>query len=119
MLDSAFHASADTWSRFSLTWPATRKGSLGEGTRQGWRRAGMMALFRESKLEELLNVRPDWLGDIRLGQRGKEAVLFIRVAPVNPFEEFQPQKHAVEEALRTAYRLPPYGRILHNTAAVP
>ena len=75
--------------------------------------------FRNRNVQELLNAEPDWPEDIQPAQRGKGAALFIRVPQVDPFEEFQSQKLAVEEALRAAYRLLPYARVLHNTAAVP
>ena len=74
--------------------------------------------FWNRNVEDLLSARPDWPEDIHPAQRGKGAVLCIKVPPVDPFGEFQPQKQAVEEALRAVYRLLPYGKILDATSAV-
>jgi len=72
--------------------------------------------FWNRDVGELLNARPDWPGDIHPAQRGQVAALFIKVPQVDPFREFRPQRRAVEEALRAAYRLLPYGRILQDDA---
>jgi len=72
--------------------------------------------FGNRNVEELLNERPDWPKDIHPTRRRQGEALVIKVPRVDPFREFPPQKHAVEEALRAACRPLPYGWILQDDA---
>ena len=75
----------------------------------------VMALcFEKRNVEDLLNARTSWPEDIQLDQRGQEAVLSIKVPPVDPHQEFAPQRDAIEAALEAACRLQQYGRILEE-----
>ena len=101
------------------TWIDMKAGTFPKsvGLRHKMDRHFMALVFENRNVEELLNARPHWPEDIHPAQRGKGAELLIRVPPVNAFEEFEPQKDAVEEALAAAYRLVPYGRVFHDTSA--
>ena len=74
----------------------------------------MILCFARRNMDDLLNARTGWPEDIQLGQRGREAVHPVDVPPVDPFREFEPQRDAVEEALKAACRLQRYGRILEE-----
>lgn len=76
----------------------------------------MMLCFERRNVEDLLNAGTGWPEDIQPDQRGQEAVLFIKVPPVDPHREFEPQRDAVEEALEAANRLQQYGRILEEAS---
>ena len=101
------------------TWIDMKAGTFPKGVvlRHKMDRHFMALVFENRNVEELLNARPHWPEDIHPAQRGKGAELLIKVPPVNPFEEFEPQKDAVEEALAAAHRLVPYGRVLHDASA--
>ncbi len=103
------------------TWIDMKAGTFpkGVGLRHRMDRHVMALVFENRNVEELLNVRSHWPEDIDPAQRGNGAELLIRVPQVDPFEEFKPQKNAVEEALAAAHRLVPYGRVLHGTSAEP
>ena len=88
----------------------------GVGLRHKMNEHVMALCFEKRDVEELMNARTGWPEDIRLDQRGQEAVLSIKVPPVDPHQEFEPQRDAVEEALKAAHRLQQYGRILEETS---
>ena len=91
-----------------------RKFPKGVGLRHKMDQHVMALCFEKRNVEDFLNVRTSWPEDIQLDQRGQEAVLSIRVPPVDPHQEFEQQRDAVEAALEVAYRLQRYGRILEK-----
>ncbi len=93
-----------------------RKLPKGVGLRHKMNEHVMALCFEKRDVEELMNAQTGWPEDIRLDQRGQEAVLSIRVPPVDPHQEFEPQRDAVEAALEVAYRLQRYGRILEEAS---
>ena len=84
----------------------------GVGLRHKMDQHVMALCFEKRNVEDLLNARSSWPEDIQLDQRGQEAVLSIEVPPVDPHQEFAPQRDAIEAALEAAWRLQQYGRIL-------
>ncbi len=70
--------------------------------------------FYKGNLDDLLKAKSDWPKEIEPGQQKEYAVLQIRVPHVDPHQEFLPQRDSVERALKAAYTLLPYGRILEK-----
>jgi len=69
-------------------------------------RDGIVRLsFFGRTIDDLVAIRPDWPGDVRLIKKPKSAVLAIPVPLIDMEVSFETQIMAIDEALRAAHRL--------------
>jgi hypothetical protein len=70
--------------------------------------------FSRRRIEEVLAAKTDWPDDIAKAQKGGTASLAISVPEIDMTLGFAAQLPAIEEALKGAYRLMPYAKLLQG-----